>query len=190
MHPIRLPNATHGLRPPSLALVVLFALPLTMSCAVADRVAWLAAQVVARIGALRPSAIRKTVEMTAQGRFDMRSQEGWTIPSDLVKLSWKVDPTNGEVDPEVSGEGHRNTSSPDGETWANLVLEFSGTVTPDGEEFAGGVHVTGEQQWMPGNVEKAHNPADWTARRYRDIIIGTIDGMGPFRLQVDPLPAK
>jgi hypothetical protein len=157
---------------------------------VADRVAWLAAQVVARIEALRPSAIRQTVEMTAQGHFDLRSQEGWTITSDLIKLSWNVDPTNGEVDPEVSGEGHRNTSSPDGDTWANLDLEFSGTVTPDGEESAGAVHVTGEDQWMPGNVDTLDFPANWTARRYGDILIGTIDGMGPFRPTVEPLPAQ
>jgi hypothetical protein len=190
MHHLRSPNAGHGIRPRNLALVVLFAFPLTLSCMIGERVSWLFLQAASRFGAMLPSSAYQAVEMTAQGHFDLQSQEGWTITSDLITLHWKVSPATGSVNPEVTGEGHRNTISPDGGTWGNQNFEFNGTVTPDGEQFAGVVHVTGRHQPLPGTVETLDYPASWTARRFGDTIIGTIDGMGPFHLTVETLPAE
>ena len=129
-----------------------------------------------------------TAFMDATGSFLANTAPGWTYTysQNTITLSWQVYDAYGQAKPEVVGVGKIKESEPSRGCEHDMDLAFTGTVTQDGDDFTGTVHVTGMDSCPDGYSMPIDYTTDWTATRRGDFIEGSVVALGPFRLDVQP----
>ena len=126
--------------------------------------------------------------MQATGSFLANPIPGWTytFSENTINLRWSVSTEWGDTLPEVKGEGKIRESEPSRGCEHVMDLVFTGTLTPDGKDFTGSVHITGIDSCPDGYSSPIDYTTDWTAIRRGDSIEGSVVALGPFLLDILP----
>ena len=164
-----------------LGLIIL--LPLLLSCQVSqgiiDRVGWLLLQ-----HDKVYESEKDLVEMTATGQFIVA--DNYEFSANELTLHWKVDQRNGNVQPDVWGEGKLQFTYPYCSTGATEHYEtftLKGTTDEVGSIFSGTATVKFQDDC---NNAKNEYTAAWKALRVYDAIEGEVGDQQFFKLEIQP----
>jgi len=128
-------------------------------------------------------------EMTATGQLLSTLGPDKEFTENEITLQWIIDQKNGETQPTVEGQGKASDIEAIRSCENHFDLIFIGTVTPDGQDYNGTVQVTAAVFCPDGYAETFNYTSNWSATRRGDLIEGSIDSLGPFRLDVQPAVA-
>jgi hypothetical protein len=193
MEPKPKTNGRHAPKATKAAIAAILMFPLILSCKMSqeaiDKVLFLFQEGEKTVESenSNPSGA-DMVRMDARGSFDeayQRENGGVVVSENELSISWLVDGRNGEAGDNTWGEGKLVDQEDGGRLCEHdLDLNFIGTVTPDGTNYTGTVHVTGQASCPDGWSDQVDYTTNWTATRQGDQILGEVVGIGPFRLDV------
>ena len=176
-----------------LGLIIL--VPLLLSCTLSqsliDRLNWLwdegASLIIPDLG-METNPNIPIVEMTAIGQFIVA--DNYEFSANDLTLHWKVDQRNGEVLPDVWGEGKLQFTYPYCSTGATEHYEtftLKGTTDEVGSSFSGTATVNFQDDC---NNAKEEYTAAWKALRVYDAIEGEVGDQQFFKLEIQPAGEK